>query len=201
MAPVKAPAMASAKKTQEKTALGAPSDSAEGRKSTISSDTRASFEELSIHCRLLYLAKFHLMPHPTIIKAVWGDEIKKQSWEWAESNSRINWNGSNWKGRAIDNMMVGSSLTVIVLGANNRQVKVEEYIKSDTANMIGDVTEYTPLVNFFASKYSASAFAWVFDFTYNVINIEESQAEPRVLFYFKSKHLTLFTVYSVTNII
>ena len=36
---------------------------------------------------------------------------------------------------------------------------------------------------------SPSAFSWVFDFTYNCVDITESDRNPRVHYYFKSQYL------------
>ncbi|KAF6229455.1 hypothetical protein HO173_011582 [Letharia columbiana] len=161
---------ASVSKPGKASAPNGPSEKALDRASSISADTRTTFDELGIRCRLVYLAKFRMAPHASIIRAVWGDGITRQSWEWEESNNRINWNGSNWKIRSIQNM----------------QVKIRDYIKNDKSHALESISEYTPLAKFFASKYSPSAFSWVFDFTNGCIDVTESDTKPALHFYFKN---------------
>ena len=45
--------------------------------------------ELSLRCRLIYLARFRLVPHVSIIKRVWGDKMKKKSWEWVDQKVEL----------------------------------------------------------------------------------------------------------------
>ena len=55
---------------------------------------------------MYYLVNFHLQDEHRIIRSVWGENIRKSTWEWAESAKRIRWHGNNWRTSMIEFMKV-----------------------------------------------------------------------------------------------
>ncbi|KAA6414099.1 MAG: hypothetical protein FRX48_02461 [Lasallia pustulata] len=69
---------------------------------------------------------------------------------------------------------------------------VKNHIKLDTTSMLAGLTDDGSLIKFFASKYSASNFVWVFEFVREKFNIEQSMSKsPHAAYYFQNIYANL----------
>ncbi|KAL9593509.1 MAG: hypothetical protein Q9219_007520, partial [cf. Caloplaca sp. 3 TL-2023] len=136
------------------------------RKSTHTDDVLRKFATLMFECRVMFLRYGNLKDYPSIIRAVWGDKISEDDWEWQESKKRIRWHDGNWKPRTIDRMIA----------------KVQFYIEEDPP--LAQITNLKVLVFEFSELYSPSTYSHVFDFANAAVDIAASEAA--------SKHARIF---------
>lgn len=92
-----------AKKEKRKSAKSSSQDPST-KDLALDPDERARFDELAVQCRLVFLARFKLV-RAAIVRSIWGD-LLSSDWRKEEATSRVSWNSSNWKVRAITNMKV-----------------------------------------------------------------------------------------------
>ncbi|SLM34731.1 hypothetical protein LPUS_03662 [Lasallia pustulata] len=98
------------------------------------------------------------------------------TWVVKGARKRIEINCHNWKSRSLSKM----------------KEHVKNYIKLDTTGMLAGLTDDGSLITFFASKYSASNFVWVFEFVREKINIEQSASKsPHAAYYFRNIYANL----------
>lgn len=155
-------------------------------------DIRGTFNELLNHCRIMFCIQFHLENVAEIIRAIWGDKIKRYDWEWTESRHRLGWHATNWKTRSVDNMKVsnGDLVLTVVLSWLTLYVKLKigDYFKKDGGLELQNCDTIVACVDWFAERYHATTFAWVFDFSLAAVDVVMTDAKDSEWhFYFKSR--------------